>query len=333
MNGAIERREAFKAMAEEKSLRAQGQRLKSQQVAIAASAAAQIRAEGNAVSDNALINVGESDKLKRREEARRNVLVIRQAETKDLTDLGAEEARREQEQHLRNQEKIKTIDGEAAIDGARMKDEILNERFEREGMAQRSHLAEALKIEEEHRRAIDEVESRYREEHRASKVDPKDRDVMDGIAAADEKRRQAIGLEQTKAAIEAGKNQLGIVKELRKAWEETGDPLRKYQAKLQEIQAQYRKLRDDGLRKAQIDKLDSDTMKDLRQANPDRSTKVDHYDRSNYAYLPTDHGDSAAQNQLTEIKKQSQLQEKWSNWFYDIWRTATTSSIVTELNI
>lgn len=325
--------DALEASMQEKSLRRQGKGLESAVVAVRAEGKAKVDAINAQLKDQrALDKIG--DPVERdahiAELNAKRIAAIKSTST-TIADLTAEDNRRKQALTEEGQEKIRQIRAAGTIAALKATDAALNEGYEREGSSLRSHLAEQAEIQEEYRKQIADIDKKYKENKYQGHDDQEQKKQLEAAAAIE--RQQKLGQLGASSTIEANKRDIEHARELRKAWEEAGDPLEKYKNKLVDIREAYAKYHDKKLRDTQLQQLDDETLQSLKQT--DRGPKIDLYGRTSGTQYITAGGDSLAAQQLAEIKKQADKEEERQKWLYDMWQALKdkANGIVQELNI
>jgi colicin import membrane protein len=270
-----ERTIASEAAMTEKSLKRQGKALESAITAVKADRDKNIRELEASLDPYKLEGMDEGDKAARIKATNEAIAKEKAKGDETVDTLEAEDARRKQELALDNQEKLKEIQAKGNQESLKLQDEHINTSNELNGNAQRSHLAEAATIEEEYRKQIAEIEKHAREERAHGFIDP---EAIEGQKkAAEEQRKQAMGLLKEKGTDEFTKNQNELIKEQRKLWEQSGDAQAQYAAKLADINDHFRKFHDAKLRDAEIAKLDNEIIKEQRKLWEEVGTPQDKY--------------------------------------------------------
>jgi hypothetical protein len=177
--------------------------------------------------------------------------------------------------------------------------------IERLGMMGKTHEAEAAKIEENYRASKVAMEKKQREENRLMDTNKSDPTLMAAESAAAMRRFNSLG-------NEAFKTRQDHIKKERELWASVGDPLQKYDAKLGEINDQFKELGDKKLRDKQLGKLQGETLKEM--GFTDHPSGIDaamHQQRLDYT-LPAGatNGNAPIEEMLKILRERAAKQER-----------------------
>jgi hypothetical protein len=299
--------EAFLAAMQEKALRRQGKGLESAIVAV--ETASRIRASdlADSVSDENLKGIKSEDQKAARRKAVDEKIGREERQMREtVADLRAEHDRKEREETLGNEEKLSEIRASGNIERLRIQDESLNARADKDGRATRSHLAEQAQIQEDYRKQVAELEKKYREDNRTNNVNRDDPTLKASLAAADEERRQKLGVLNAKGGSETMRNEENLLHERRKLWEQVGDAQEKYAARMGDINERHEKFHDNRLREAEVKALDRDAFEDLKRLNPTHEIAANLYGiDSTKGFTVGQSSSNIAAEQLQAIKQQT----------------------------
>jgi hypothetical protein len=213
--------DAVVAGMEERALRRQGKGLESAIQANSEKVKHQVSDLRASVREHELEKLDPADRPAKIADVEAKIIAISKSGREINAELRYEHDRKEQEQARDNGEKLAEIQADGNIERLRIQDENLNARAEKEGRATRSHLAEQAQIQEEYRKQVAGLEKKYREDNRTNDVNRDDPTLKASLAAADEERRQKLGVLEREGRQRGDEEPGGDhLKEQRKLWEQ-----------------------------------------------------------------------------------------------------------------